>query len=318
MNNANKIIGNKVPGALLMLLLWGASFHAFAECTFIEGKGTQRLSFTPGNVVVQRDAPVGSVIYSSSTARGEALLQCSTETNTNYYKMTYLGGVATSIAHAYATNIPGVAIQVYTSWGYLDNPASTDNTGYGAVGLPSVNYKLYKTGDIQPGQLSTGQIGTWTVSDITPMIINMIGGYITQVACSVSTPNLTFPIGDVSKADFGATVGFTPDKTSVQALGLDCDKSANINVTLNAQQNRDVSDPSVLALTNQGGTNVAQGVGVQLLYDGKPLIINSRLALKQSEGGKESFPITARYYQTRNSVTVGEANASATLTLTYQ
>lgn len=318
MNNANKIIGNNVPRALLILLLLGACFHAFADCTFLDGQGTQTLSFTPGHVVVQRDAPVGSVIYSSSTATGQTLLTCFTDTNTNYYTMTYLGGVKTSIAHAYATNIPGVAIQVNVAWGYLDNPASTDNTRAGAVNLPPVEYKLYKTGDIQSGQLSVGKIGTWTVSGITPMVINMVGGYITQVACSVTTPNLTFPIGEVSKADFGTSAGFTPDKTSVQALGLDCDKSANINVTLNAQQNMDVSDPSVLALTNQGGANVAQGVGVQLLYNGKPLIINSRLALKQSEGGKEAFPITARYYQTRNTVTVGEANSTATLTLTYQ
>lgn len=318
MNNANKIIGNKLPRALLILLLWVTSFHAFAECTFLDGQGTQTQSFTPGNVVVQRDAPVGSVIYSSSTATGQALLKCETDTNTNYYTMTYLGGVTTSIAHAYATNIPGVAIQVDTGWGYLDNPASTDNTLAGSVNLPPLKYKLYKTGDIQSGQLSTGQIGTWTVSGITPMIVNMIGGYISQVACAITTPKLTFPIGDVSKVDFGTSAGFTPDKTSVKTLGLDCDKSANINVTLNAQQNRDVSDPSVLALTNQGGVNVAQGVGVQLLYDGKPLIINSRLTLKQADGGKEMFPITARYYQTRNSVTVGEANASATLTLTYQ
>nr|WP_269469132.1 fimbrial protein [Leclercia tamurae] len=146
----------------------------------------------------------------------------------------------------------------------------------------------------------------------------MNGGGVTQVACSVTTPNLTFPIGNVSKADFGTEPGFTPEKTSTQNLGLDCDQSANINVTLNGQQNPDVSDPSVMALNNQGGTNTARGVGVQLLYDGKPLIINTRLALKTSSGGRESFPITARYYQTRNSVTVGEANSSATLTLTYQ
>lgn len=83
-------------------------------------------------------------------------------------------------------------------------------------------------------------------------------------------------------------------------------------------QNPDVGTASVLALTNQGDADVAQGVGVQLLYNGSPLILNNRLVLKSSTGGQETFPITARYYQTRTTVTTGKANASATLDLTYQ
>lgn len=318
MKYANKIIGAKSVGVLLVMLMCCYSVHVRAECVFADGQAMQTLNVSPGNVIVQRDLPVGSVIYSGSTGLGQILLECNGSTNTNYYKMTYQGGVATSLSHAYATNIPGVAIQVNLSWGYLDNPPSTDNTGTGSVNLPPISYKLFKTGDIQSGQLSTGQIGTWTVSGITPLSITMSGGSITQVACSITTPDLTFPIGTVSKADFGTTPGFTPAKTSTQHLGLDCDSGANINITLNGQQNPDVSDASVMALNNPGDARTAQGVGVQLLYEGKPLVINSRLALRTSEGGKEPFALTARYYQTRNTVTVGEANTSATLTLTYQ
>lgn len=318
MKYANKIMGAKIPGVLLIMVCWFSSFDVFADCVFAGGQGQQILSFSPNNVIVQRDVPVGSVIYSSSTGVGQKLLECKGDTNTNYYKMTYLGGVATSITHAYATNIPGVAIEVNFSWAYLDNPPSTDNTVSGSVNLPPISYTLYKTGVIQSGAFTIGQLGTWSVSGITRVIVHLNGGGITQVACSITTPNLTFPIGNVSKADFGTTPGFTPGKTSTQNLGLDCDRAANIYVTLNGQQNPDVSDPSVMALNNQGGANTAQGVGVQLLYDGKPLIINSRLALKTSSGGKELFPVTARYYQTKNHVTVGEANSTATLTLTYQ
>jgi type 1 fimbria pilin len=83
-------------------------------------------------------------------------------------------------------------------------------------------------------------------------------------------------------------------------------------------QQPDVSDSSILALSGQGNAGVAEGVGVQLLYNAAPLTLNSNLVLKRSAGGQELFPITARYYQTRSSVTTGSANASATLTLTYQ
>lgn len=317
MKYASKIISVAFSVAV-GLLFWGASPAAFAECNFASGQGPQTVGIPVGNVVVQRDAPVGSMIYSSKTAQGATFIECDTDINTNYYKMNYLGAIPTSIAHTYATNVPGVGIKVFVGWGYLDNPPSTDNTGIGSVNLPPVQLQLYKTGDIQPGQLTSGEVGTWTVSDITPMTVNLVGGTITQVACSLVTPKLTFPIGDVLLSEFGSAAGYIPERASTQNLGLECDKSANINVTLNGTPSPDVSDGSVLALNNQQSAGTAQGVGVQLLYGGNPITINNRITLGQSSGGRELFPITARYYQTRNKVTVGEANASATLTLTYQ
>jgi hypothetical protein len=251
MKFANKISFNKATLFLSLMIFWGISYQASATCSYVSGQGPLVMGFTPSAVIVQRDAPVGSVIYSSTSEIGPELLTCQGD-NTNYYKMTYLGGVATSIAHAYATNIDGVAIEVDLAWGKLDNPPSTDYTGTSTVNIPWIRYRLYKTGDIKPGQFMVGQVGTWTVSDITPVTINLMGGYVSQVACSITTPNLTFPIGDVLNSEFGTTVGYIPAKTSTQNLGLDCDRNANINVTLNGTQNPDVSDASVLALNNQG------------------------------------------------------------------
>ncbi|HDS5029757.1 fimbrial protein [Enterobacter kobei] len=57
---------------------------------------------------------------------------------------------------------------------------------------------------------------------------------------------------------------------------------------------------------------------MQIVYNGAPLMLNNRIVLKTSSGGQETFPLTARYYQTRTTVSTGTANASATLNLTYQ
>lgn len=149
--------------------------------------------------------------------------------------------------------------------------------------------------------------------------VGMGNNTIIPVACSLTTPNLNFPIGDILASKFGTSVGTIPSGAqNTQNLGLNCDAGANINVTLQGAQNPDVSTTSVLALTGQGNADVAQGVGVQLLYNGSPLVLNNRIVLKQSSGGQETFPITARYYQTKTSVATGKANASATLDLTYQ
>lgn len=71
-------------------------------------------------------------------------------------------------------------------------------------------------------------------------------------------------------------------------------------------------------INRSGNAGTAKGVGVQLLYNGSPLVMNGRLLLKQSAGGQETLPLTARYYQTLTTVESGSANASATLTITYQ
>lgn len=147
----------------------------------------------------------------------------------------------------------------------------------------------------------------------------LLGGTINVLACTITTPQLTFPIGDISAAAFGATVGTTPvGAQNTQNLGLNCDAGANVNVSISGIQNPDIAATSVLALTGQGNTGTAKGVGVQLLYNGTPLTLNTRLPLKPAAGGLEAFPLTARYYQTQTTVEPGTANASATLNLTYQ
>ena len=57
-----------------------------------------------------------------------------------------------------------------------------------------------------------------------------------------------------------------------------------------------------------------------IIYDrnGTPLALNTRLPLTVAAGGQQTFPLTARYYQTKTTVEPGTANASATLNLTYQ
>lgn len=130
---------------------------------------------------------------------------------------------------------------------------------------------------------------------------------------------MSFDLGSVSAAEFGSAAGFSPPHTDTQNLGLNCNAGANIHIQLQGTQNPDASgDRSVLALTGQGSETVADGVGVQLLYNNAPVQLNNRLMLKQSSGGLESLPITARYYQTKPVVKAGEANATATLDMTYQ
>jgi hypothetical protein len=85
------------------------------------------------------------------------------------------------------------------------------------------------------------------------------GGSITTLACSLSSGSLSFPIGNIPATSFGSTVGTTPSNAQVtQTLGLTCNPGANINISLSGQQNPDVANTSVLALSGQGGPGVAE------------------------------------------------------------
>ena len=193
------------------------------------------------------------------------------------------------------------------------------------IGSYSANYmykvELVRTSDpAASGSLRSGQIANVSITNQFFIATwNITGGSITTLACSLSSGSLSFPIGNIPATSFGSTVGTTPANAQVsQNLGLSCNPGANINISLSGQQNPDVANTSVLALSGQGGPGVAQGVGVQILYGGTPLNLNNTVFLKQSGGGLESFPIVARYYQTKTAVSPGTANATATLNITYQ
>ncbi|MGB7801541.1 fimbrial protein [Buttiauxella sp.] len=284
-----------------------------------------------GNIIVQRDTPVGALIGTVPTAAAEVLqATCLSSVGGKAIgQFDYMGGVATSIPNVYYTNIPGVGISIVGMTGgtsTMQNPPTTYSLSMTTAtitniwsGNPQV-LRLYKVGDITSGNFAPGRVGHQSLVDDGGIMrdIQLSGGSVTQVACSIKTPNLVFPLGDVPVSTFGSTIGFIPDVSSTQNLGLDCDGGANINVSLNGTQNPDSSDASVLALNNQGGSDVASGLGIQLLYNDVPLVLNNRIALKVSPGGVETFPLKARYIQTKASVTVGDASTSATLQLTYQ
>lgn len=337
---------------LIMLLIFLPIYSQACVYTYIGSPYTENY----GDIIVQRDTPIGSPISSviyGTMAKTYSCVSSGAEGSTAGIKSGVLQYALTSSGSAriYKTNLPGVGISFGVN---LNTSAGSSSwSGSGIIGIPgpinvspdvwalnwytyntnetnTYNYQpriqFWKIGPITSGMV-TGQIASFIANEnnsatgawVREVPIYIGSGSITQVACSISTPNLTFPIGNVLASSFASTIGTVPSGAqNTQNLGLNCDAGANINVMLQGTQNPDVGTTSVLALTGQGNADVAKGVGVQLLYNGTPLTLNNRIVLKQSAGGQETFPITARYYQTKTSVSTGKANAAATLDLTYQ
>ena len=187
----------------------------------------------------------------------------------------------------------------------------------------SARIKLYKTGPMSSGVFS-GRVGSFILGSSDPngagwateVPINVSAMTITVLACTLNTPSVSVPLGDV-QANLFSGVGSTPGAKSFN-LGLNCDANTRVNVSMSGTQNADTANTSVLALSGAGNADVAKGVGAQILYNGTPMNVGANLLLKTSAGGVETFSFQARYFQTLTTVMPGKANTTATLNITYQ
>lgn len=294
-------------------------------------------SLTPQNIIIQRDVPVGTEL-SRIEGSEKTMWLCTGETT--YHSVNFYGANARPTVidgkTIFATNLNGIGYALggkldSLSFSYAMNGGDrvygfyTPGLLNGGTVITSVTVIFYKIGPVSSGEVTTSLYGTFypamTTGDDPGGNLNAVASpfSVTALACNITTPTLNFALGNVPASNFAANIGPVPDLAeNTQNLGLNCDADANINVSLNGIQNPDITDASVLGLTGQGDAGVAQGVGVQLLYNGTPLELNKNIVLKKSTGGQETFPIVARYYQTKTTVMPGTANTSATLNLTYQ
>lgn len=329
MNNTVKMIGG-------LLFLYSTHAWSYYGCN-AESTG---ITINAPTLVVQRDVPVGARLAASEFASPVTLLfSCPVgktypsgwhvlgiKALTAYSGMTADGGI-----RIYKTNIPGLGVQ-------LAGLVSAGGSGIGWIGRDDKNQSgflsrdgvmrtstggavvaFYKIGEMSSGVLTQkvgsmilGHSGNWTIPEVP---VNITGMSVTVLACSLTTPTVAAPLGNVYATAFTG-VGSTTGNVDFN-LGLNCAAGTKVNVTMSGTQNADTANTSVLALTGAGSAGVAKGVGAQILYNNTPLNIGTRLLLKPSAGGIETFPFKARYYQTLSNVLPGSANATATLSITY-
>lgn len=337
----------------LMFLL--CPIKVFALGASLDACGNSpELATLNSEVHFQRDAPVGTesefLSQDMVSALSCGLIDSDSGTDRDvWYRFTVPGQAVSGFDGVFSTNLAGVGIKFYyfidSFHGFTtcnnDNSETFLHNNNTAVGVKChwyrqtassflqvrIRAKLVKVAEtVESGELltvpSTIQVtlNYNNVSDTKDMADISLNANVPVRAdkCTLNSNVMSFDMGDVPAGNFSGGTGYSPANNDLQNLSLSCDANANINITLDGIQNPDVSDTSILALSSQGQNGVADGVGVQLIYNGTPLELNKLINLKLSSGGMESFPITARYIQTKNVVTAGSANAIATLNVTYQ
>lgn len=309
---------------LFLLITLSYSLSCSAASCHLSGP-VENNTITAPNIIIARDAPVGTILSEGYTITGgNNFIACNPATGRKAYITMAYSSTPSTMTNVFETNISGVGLKLafsfnYEYFYYTLGPGVwnlVDYTG-GFGGSSSVNYQLIKTGPITSGTLKSGLAG-YMNADNGDLVENVYlnAGTVTALQCSISTKNISAPLGEVPISGFTG-IGSTPKSYDFN-VGLECDAGVNINVSLSGIQNSETDDASVLALTGAGSTDTADGIGVQVLYNGMPLVLNNNVMLKHTAGGQELLQFTARYYQVKSVVKGGKANATATLNITYQ
>lgn len=306
------------------------------------------------NLVIPKDFPIGALIGTYDSGSQTIYTRCNGTFLNNYKKIvavksygTYHSQVGnrrvyqigtTGIGYAIAGSISSVSNHScvpLNTYVYVGEDSSgtggddlalickTQSSNAESVVKGSFQIELYKVGEIQTASLVGRKIGAgafqyegyggWDAE--APINIDTIN--VLVPGCTVEAAQIDFPMNDVFLSEFSG-VGSVSSSTVTRSLELTCDADVNVSVKLEGTPADEVSNNSVLALTGEGSAGIASGIGVQLVYNDVPLILNEDLSLKQTEGGREIFPITARYYQTKAQLSEGKADAIATLSVSYQ
>ncbi|MDH0336852.1 fimbrial protein [Metapseudomonas otitidis] len=311
--------------ALLLMsnLAWGAS------CT---GSGRKTPFSLPTTLALQRDAPIGSVLYDTHGwigGGGEASATCSGP-GTIWMDHGYRGAMQpTPLPYVYESGVPGIGIKV--AWSNNANRPPASMSGGVFMGYPltetqisATTYKPAQQWWIQLIKIGPISSGTFKIAPIQVYYHNLLTNELTFPAsqlvfnkqgCRMLNPaiTVTLPTANLHHFDgYGSSAGERPF-----TIPLECDADIHVSYRVDGLQ---ITDS---VLKNSEGAGMAKGVGVQLLKGaggGTPLVLGAKAYhLYTGEvAGLSVIPLIARYYQTELTMTPGAVITTATLTMFYE
>ncbi|MFC0398164.1 fimbrial protein [Paraburkholderia rhizosphaerae] len=293
---------------------------AHATCKFASG-GPVTVTIPVDAVVnVPRDAPNGTVVYTSPyiTSAPTGKTSCS---NDPFGVQSLIGTQPAAMQTVFPIGNTGLSF----SWKYVDSGSvyswvsygSAKGNGGGSTTMPNA-FQLIKTGPIAAGAtvpggavavLKYGTLAVTTMSLANPISVG-------QASCA--TPNVTATLGTHNLSELAA-VGSTTSSTKFSIALNNCPSGINtIKYQIDPTTTLLDSANSVVAL-DSGST--ASGAGVQLLdAAGKAVPLSKQIAFTDfvpGAAGSYTLPLSARYYRT-GATRAGTANSSMTFTINYQ
>jgi type 1 fimbria pilin len=294
----------------------------------------------PSVINIDPTLPVGTSLWSASVPVGASSASACIG---GQAVLTYTGvGPRENTYFTYSTGVAGVGVRMKYLTGVVAEctnvwfACSTNlrNWTVGTVAQHTVFVEFIKTGPITVSGSTSGLFSTWNASQ-SPSYNGVWGQYVwanpvnfnvAVPTCTVTTPNITVPMGSIPVSDFSAGVG-TITASKAFNIALNCsggvtNSYTNVYITLT-----DATNPANVTNTLPlNPSSTAGGVGIQVLKGGTPVMFGPDSSVSGNPNqwfagaaANEVFniPLSARYIRT-GTVTPGSANGSATFTMSYQ
>jgi len=229
--------------------------------------------------------------------------------------------------HIYNTSIPGLGLQgviegdaYFTVDGSSKATKSTNPQETQTLHDVRKVFKLIKTGNISPIPYAVGlaSIRITAVTDNSASGGLLFTGTVNLEAikkspCYVDTDNISIPMGTVfANTDFH---GLNSTSKIVDfTIKMQCSSQTTVRAQITATQESGYDN----AIQTTDAANRASGIAVQIVHDGVPFTLNSPFTfIDQSKAGENAVTWGARYIQTQQAMTAGQANAVAVVNFIY-
>lgn len=216
-------------------------------------------------------------------------------------------------ANGYSGNFP----RDYTYGGCTANVPTTWRRYCGVSWGAGVQFDLVKVSHpTGSGALAIpGRFRASIVNETFVYSYNVSSSNVSTVACSVTNTSINVPMGNVQRSTF---TGVGHEGNPVQFfIPLDCDAATRVNFKIDATADSS-GVPGVMAINSSATGNAASGVGIKITRSGAPVAFGTVIPVGTvANAGMFNIPLIAQYYQTLPNVTAGQANGTATFTMTY-
>ncbi|PHM69765.1 fimbrial protein [Xenorhabdus sp. KJ12.1] len=337
--------GLKLLLASIFIIGMMSSFASQADyggysCHFMQGfTGDETKISFGGNIIVSKDHPIGTTIkevFLDQLNRKGYIAHCNFRVPTSWDPPDFPKAHYNYDA-IYESGVPGIGIRI-NNWGptgygidwfprWSDNPFTCsppqrasqpyyycgETWGYLTVQLIKIA-PTTGSGKIEGRILTRARMGH---SNIIHTFYLEQTNIITPIpSCSLTHKTTLVNMGEVKTSEFRGMHSAT--RTKDFNLELDCDANAKATMRLDGRPAKN-GYSNIWALDQDSDNVTARGVGLQIIFLNRFLSQGESIVLQPSDQVRHfSLPMQARYIQTEARVTPGKANATATITLTYQ
>lgn len=334
---------------ILVVLIFNAGVVLFSTsaAAYTCTTTTQTTTLQIPNMVVPRDAAIGSKIGSSVSTGSVQSFNCTNESPAMEWQKMGAKGYGAAGAKIAGRNIYllgssgiGYTVMVTTlsacngASGYINGAANGDGnvnnylicgTGSGMLAQPmksSITVDFYKTGEIKPGKVAGQQMAAFiaqmgTSWQAPESYVRGSDFTISTQGCSVTNTSINIPMGIVKSSSFNG-VGSSAGEQSF-SIPLNCDAGVKVGLTIAGGSAGIWNADNGLINLDSSSSTTATGIKLQVLMKGAPIKLSSLIdVVPLTTQGPINIPMSARYYQSAAPITPGSANATATFTMRYE